>query len=170
MFRICLSWMAALAVLAIGLFPTAIQAEDPHGEISLDFFDRLVGGHWVMGDAYQSYEWGVGRLSLRGQSYRVVDGDSQLVGEGMLFHHAGDDALRGIFTATGMGIDLFDYTVKSMDENRVVFSLRTFGQLTGEFEEIWEFVDDDHFDWSLHQLTADGSVEMMSGRFERRAP
>ena len=131
-------------------------------------FARLVGGAWHMGEAHQVFDWGVGGLALHGRSYRSNDEGPVLVGEGFMFHHPGQDEVRGYFTAVGMGIDLFEYTLASADDDRLVFELQTFGAMAGQFEEVWAFTDEDHFEWSLSQISEEGPVPMMAGTYERR--
>jgi hypothetical protein len=66
-----------------------------------------------------------------------------------------------------MGIDLFDYRT-SFEGDEMISALTTYGQMSGEFEEIWSFIDDQTFEWSLYQKTPDGPSKLMGGTYVRR--
>jgi hypothetical protein len=164
-----LRWLGLLLVLlpllSFGQGTAIATDEAPANPMAA--FERLVGGEWHFGDQYQVFEWGLGKRSIHARGYQVVKGEAKLVSDGLIFYHPGEERLRGYFVAEGMGIDVFDYDI-TFEGDRMVAALKTFGQLTGEFEEVWEFTDADHYEWSLLQETLEGKVTMMSGTFARQ--
>lgn len=166
-------WLVQLSLvlpLALSLLLPCLDAATASEEAPanpLAPFERLVGGEWHFGNQYQVYEWGLGQRSIHARGYQVVDGEAKLVSDGLILYHPGEQSLVGYIVAEGMGIDVFDYHM-TFEGDRMVGTLKTFGQLTGEFEEIWEFTDESHYEWSLFQATLEGKVEMMKGTFERR--
>lgn len=165
------TWIV-LVLTAVALSAFAVQpwAQDSESEDAnpLTPCERLVGGEWYSDQNYQIFEWGVGKKSVNGTSYWVVDGEPKLVGEGFFFWHPGDEAIRGYFTGTEMGIDLFEYSVK-WDGDRMIADLTTYGSMAGDFEEIWEFTSDSTFEWTLNQIAEDGTKsKMMGSTYTRR--
>jgi hypothetical protein len=159
--------LSTVALFTIASHAPAVLAQDTEEADPWGPMARLVGGAWHMGDSHQVFEWGPGKLALHGRSYRGGEDGPMEVGRGMFYYHPGDGAVRGVFTGVGMGIDLFDYTAVTVEDDRLVFDLRTYGAMAGRFEEVWEFAGDDQFEWSLAQVTDDGTVEMMAGTFVR---
>ncbi len=133
----------------------------------LEPFSRLVGGQWHLENTYHAVEWGVGKKSVVVSSYVESDGETNLVSEGFWFWHPGEQQIRGYFVATGMGIDLYEYTTR-FEGDKMVNQLVGYGRYGGQFEEIWKFTGPDHYEWSLFQKTAEGNQKMMDGTFERK--
>ncbi len=167
MVRNAMCSLIVLALVLAGQLNVRAEGEKESSENPLAPCERLIGGEWHMQETYQTFEWGVGKKSVVGKSYQVVDGEAQLVGEGMIIYHPGDDAIRGYFVGVGMGIDLWDYTSR-WEGNKFISDLTTYGGYGGNFEEVWEFTADDEFQWTLYQVTPDGKTEMMNGTFTRK--
>ncbi len=131
-------------------------------------FGRLVGGEWHLGDSYQVFEWGVERRNVRSFSYALVDGEYILVSEGTWFWHPQENVYKGLFVAVGMGIDVFEYETK-FEDNTMVNKLKTFDADGTEehHAETWEFIDDNHYVWTLFSPTEDGPRKTMEGTFVR---
>lgn len=131
-------------------------------------FARLVGGKWVMGDLFHVFEWGVGKLSMKANSYFVQAGEAALAGDGGWFWHPGDKAIRGWQFAVGMGIDLFDYTTR-WEGDKMVNDLTTYDAAgnASEYLEEWDFTDADTYEWTLYAKTPDGAQKAMGGTFKR---
>jgi hypothetical protein len=131
-------------------------------------FERLIGGMWVWGESSTEYEWGVGRQSVKARSYFLVDGNLKLVSEGAWFWHPGEGQIKGVFTAVGMPVALFDYTTRFEGE-RMVNDLAAYSA-SGEktmYVETWEFTDETHYNWKLLQESPDGLQEVMAGTFSK---
>ncbi len=159
-----------LSVLVMGLFllfSMVVAQESSDDDNPLAPFAVLIGGQWHLEDTYQEFIWGPGKMSVNGRSYQMKDGEPTLVGEGFWFYHPGEQAIKGYFVGTGMGVDVFDYTTRFEDGN-MLNDLTTYGDYGGEWEEVWEFTGDDTFVWTLYQKTPDGPSEMMSGTYQRK--
>ena len=149
--------------------PDAQPMEADSGEAEpLAPFERLIGGKWKFDDSYTEYEWGVGKQSVKARSYFLVEGDLKLVSEGSWFWHPGEGQIKGVFTAVGMPVALFDYTTRFEGE-RMVNDLAAYSA-SGEktmYVETWEFTDETHYNWKLLQESPDGLQEVMVGRFSK---
>jgi hypothetical protein len=166
---------AAALVASCSLWPAHVvsQAADtaPATANPLAPFERLIGGRWHLEGTYQEFEWGVGKRSVKSQSYFVIDGKPKLVAEGMWFWHPGEQQIKGVFTAIEMPVEYFDYTTR-FEGNKMVNDLRSYDAKGVEtvYVETWEFTDDTQFVWKLMTKTPDGLQEMMSGTFSKTEP
>ncbi len=158
-----------LAVLSCGLVLAtsmlhAQEQEDPLNPLA--GFERLIGGRWQLDNSYQTFEWGVGELSVVSRSYvQTLSGD-KLTSEGIWFYHPGDQAIHGVFTSIDMGIQLFEYETWFAD-NEIISKLITWDEnhQRGEWEEVWMFTDDRHYIWDLFNLADDRRRNVMRGVF-----
>lgn len=158
--------LAALSASTLLASPSSVAAQEPGGGPGDDaatsalarFGERMVGT-WEGDGSRHVFEWGVDRRAIRSRSYGP-DGES-LVSEGFWFWDPEDRVIRGRVVATGMGIDLFEYTTR-VEDDRIVHDLTTHGAMAGEFVERWVF-EDDGYRWSLEQ---DGEA-LMGGRYVR---
>ncbi|MBT8204989.1 MAG: hypothetical protein KJP14_03260 [Eudoraea sp.] len=135
----------------------------------LTSFSRLIGGEWHLGDSYQVFDWGVGKLSVNSKSYFVMQGASKLVSEGNWFWHPGEKEIKGYFTAVSMPAVLFDYTTR-FETSKMVNSLITY-TAAGKREaytEVWEFVDEDTYKWILYSGDAEEPKKIMEGTYNRK--
>jgi hypothetical protein len=161
-----------LAVFLVNLC-AAIAQEEPERNAPgnpLAAFSRIVGGEWELEGQIQVYEWGLDGRTIHGRGYRFEDGRKQLVSDGMLFLDPEAGIVRGMFAAEGMGVDLFEYDVLGFEGDRMTAQLRTSGPMSGTFEEIWEFTDENRYEWTLYQITPEGRSMLMSGVAVRDAP
>lgn len=161
----------ALSVVSSLLFASALHAQEAvpaATEDPLAPFDRLVGGQWHLGDSYQEFEWGVGRLSVKARSYFIVDGVPQLVSEGTWYWHPERNVIRGTFTAIEMPVSLFEYETR-FDGATMVSELTTYdasGAKTAYVEQ-WQFLDDKTFEWTLFRKADDELLKEMQGTYSR---
>ncbi len=157
-------------LLVMILFVSAdLQADTGEKTNPLEPFARLVGGEWHLEGSYQVFEWGVGRLSVKVSSYFMVDGEPQLISEGLWFWHPGREKIVGVATAVNMPVVFFDYTTR-FEADKVVSELQAFA-LSGEasdYVETWEFTDDDHYLWTLEAKTDENLTKVMAGTFVRK--
>ena len=155
--------LVAVAVLLL----RPANAADPADPMAP--FGRLIGGEWHLGDSYQVFEWGVGRRNVRSFSYTLVEGEYALVSEGTWYWHPQEKVYKGIFVAMGMGIGVFEYETK-FEGNTMVNKLKTFDADGNEehHAETWEFIDHDHYVWTLFSQTEEGPKKTMEGTFVRR--
>ncbi len=137
---------------------------------SLSQFSRLIGGEWHMGDSYEVFEWGVGRMSVKSKGYFVIDGEAKLVAEGIWVWHPGEKKLKGYFTAIDMPVAFFDYTT-SFDDNKMENELKAYTSqgMEQNYIETREFIDNDHYIWTLYEMTSEGKTKIMGGNYERTA-
>lgn len=155
------------AGMAGGLAAVAEDATAPGHP--LEGFERLIGGEWHGDGTYSTFEWGVGKRSVRSRQYFVVNGETRLVGEGAWFWHPGERAIRGVFTAVDMPVMLFDYTTIWAGDTMTsrLVSYDESGQPT-RYIETWRFTDDDHYAWQLHDAATPTGDPIMGGTVERR--
>ncbi|MBT8203092.1 MAG: hypothetical protein KJO87_07295, partial [Acidimicrobiia bacterium] len=120
------------------------------------------------GDSYHVFSWGFGRKSITALTYRAGE-QPVLAGDGGWFWHPGEQAIRGFLFAEGMGIDVFEYTSR-WDGATLVSDLVTYGTegSEGHYEERWEFIGPDTYEWSLWARTGAGLEQAMSGTFQRK--
>jgi len=135
-------------------------------DVPLAPFERLVGGEWHLEDSYQSFEWGVGRRSVRARSYLLVDGTAQLVSEGFWYWHPGEQRIRGVFTAIEMPVTLFDYVTR-FDGDTMVSELAAYDAAgdSDRYIETWRFSGERAFEWALR--AEPGGEPLMSGTYQR---
>lgn len=147
------------------------QAEYPSASAPnpITGFERLIGGQWHLEGSYQEFEWGVGRRSVVSRSYFVIEGQPKLVSEGIWYWHPERQKIEGIFTAIDMPVEVFEYTTH-FEGNSMVSELAAYtadGSKT-MYKEVWEFLDDAHFAWTLFAKTPEGFQEEMSGTYSRK--
>ena len=161
---------ASIIICFAVLLGPGLEADEgePSAANPLADFERLIGGQWRLEGSYQEFEWGIGKRSVRGSNYFIVNGEPRLVSEGMWYWHPGDEMIKGVFAARDMPVDLFDYTTQ-FEGNRMVSELVSFGTHGDrtEYVETWEFTDDTHFTWTLFRKTPDGLEKEMGGVYTR---
>ena len=164
--------IALLCIICFGLVATG-WAEEPPAEAEaadpLAPFERLIGGQWEAEGSFQKFEWGVGGLSVKTQSFFLVEGEPKLVSEGLWLWHPGEQKLKGYVTAMDMPVSFFDYTTR-VDGDTMVHDLRSFSS-TGEpstYQEIWRFIDDTHYEWSLFQVSEAERTKIMGGTYTKK--
>lgn len=160
-----------LFALACGLVLLAnvVHAEPHETETQphpLAGFERLMGGRWQLDNSYQTFEWGVGEMSVVSRSFVQTQSGDKLVSEGVWYVHPGDQVIRGVFTAIDMGIQLFEYETR-FEGDEIISKLVTWddNQQRGEWEERWTFTDKRHYIWELYELVDDGRKNVMRGVF-----
>lgn len=132
-------------------------------------FERLIGGQWHLEGSYQEFEWGAGQRSVKAKSYFLVEGAPKLVSEGIWFWHPEAKEVRGIFTAVGMPVELFEYTTH-LKSDSIVSDLAAYSSegLKTLYTESWQFIDDTHYEWTLFAKTPDGPQKEMGGTYTRK--
>lgn len=156
-------------LLAVVSGQAAEPAREDTTENPLEPFPKLVGGKWRLADTYQTFHWGVGRLSVRSLGFAIVDGEPKLVSEGIWFWHPELKQIKGYSTAIDMPVNIFDYTTE-FQENTMVNKLRAYSS-TGSAEdyiETWEFTGPDTYEWTLSAPTPDGMTKIMAGTYTRK--
>jgi hypothetical protein len=132
-------------------------------------FQRLIEGQWHIEGSFQEFEWGLGHRSVRSKAYFIVDGQQKLVSEGFWYWHPGDKAIKGVFTAIDMPVELFEYVTR-FEDNMMINELQSFDRegTRSIYTETWEFTDDMHYEWKLLKKSAQGLQEMMGGTYTRK--
>ena len=163
--------MPLLLGLLLGVAQPAPSQTAVEAAWELEGLERLVGGRWYLGDdSYHTFSWGVGGRSLKSESYFVTTGSETLVAEMTFFYHPGEQVVKGYGVAIDMGIDVFEYSIRFADD-QIILDLQAFGPSAPDLtlQETWTFIDDDHYEWVLQGLDADGSwSRQMGGTYERR--
>ena len=98
-----------LLILISSVNCIAQQTQSPDTD-PLSDFSQLIGGEWHLDNSFQTFEWGVGKLSVKAKSYFIVDGQAKLVSEGAWFWHPELKVIKGYFTAIDMPYSVFEYT------------------------------------------------------------
>jgi hypothetical protein len=135
----------------------------PAAETPLEAFGTLVVGQRETEDSRHVIEWGVARKVVRSRSYFKVEGKWSLVSEGLWFWDARQEQLRGVAVATGMPVDLFEYS-STVREKEVVHELDAQGPAGGKFVERWKF-DGDSYHWTLEN--PQGGEPIMGSTYQR---
>lgn len=162
-----MNWLLLSVFVLIGFAQTdkaVLKAENP-----LEQFAQLIGGEWHLEGSYQVYEWGVGKKSVKASGFFIVDGKPKLVSEGFWFWHPGERKIKGYFTAIDMPVVFYDYTTR-FEERRMISELKAYspGGREMSYTEIYEFIDEKNYQWSLLKDTGEGLKEVMGGVFERK--
>lgn len=134
-------------------------------ETSLELFEELVGGEWRLGNSIQTFEWGLGKMSVIAKSYIFNGSEKILASEGYWYWHPGKQEIEGIFTAINMPVVFFDYTTEIRGDS-LISNLIAYDQKGKEsnYEEIIYLGDENSYNWSLLQ---DGN-SIMDGVFKRQ--
>ena len=157
---------AAMVVFASSLPSVAQEAETEANP--LQGFERVIGGRWYADDgSSHEFEWGVGRKVVRARSYRDSEAGPQLAAEGMWFFHPGDQVIRGVVVVVGDPEGLFEMET-TFDGDTMTSRLWAYGSMTGEFREVFEFTDENHYRWTLFEELGEGAALVIGGEFERR--
>ena len=148
---------------------TLNNAQEIDSTNALHVFDKLVDGKWEYDGGYQTYEWGVGNLSIIAKNYSVKDGEETLISEGYYFYHPGEKVIKGYFTAINMPIFFFDYTTKFVDD-KIVSNLTAYSNdgKPAKYTEILHLKDKNYITWDLLVDTKDGKQKIMSGEYRRK--
>lgn len=122
-----------------------------------------------MGDSYQTFEWGVGKKSVRAKGYFMIDGKPQLVSEGIWFHHPETGKIKGYFTAINMGVDFFEYTTR-FEGSSMVNELTSYSKegKPEHYTETWEFTGEDTYTWTLYSKNGKELMKVMGGEYIRK--
>ena len=160
-----------LVVLGCGLVLVsgslyAEEHEDPPNPLA--GFERLIGGRWQLDNSYQTFQWGVGELSVVSRSFVQTQSGDRLTSEGFWFYHPGDQTIHGVFTSIDMGIPLFEYETR-FDGDEIISDLVTWDEnkQRAVWEERWKFTDDRHYIWELYDLKGGQRKNVMRGVFVR---
>ena len=134
----------------------------------LSSFERLIGGEWHLQGNYQTFAWGVGKLSVKSESYFIIGSEPQKAAEGIWFWHPKERKIKGYFTAINMPVELFDYTTV-IEGNTMKSEIKSYSSdgIEDKYIETWEFTDDNSFEWSLFSKSMDGEKKVMGGKFIR---
>jgi len=160
--------VVASVVAGMGLYlaPAVLMAAEPE---PLAPFQRLIGGQWVMGSAYQTLEWGVGHRSVVANSYQRDENGDHLVSEGIWFFHPGKQTIVGYFTAVRMGISLFEYqTVASETGLQSEITAWDEQGRPAKYQERWILQGDERYLWQLFAAGEGNSEPVLEGVFTRR--
>ena len=132
-------------------------------------FSRLVGGRWVLGDTYHTFEWGVGQKTILARSYALNEGGEELTAEDRWFWHPAEETIKGFTIALGMPFELLESNTR-FEENRMVSELMAVdaGGNVSAYVETMKFVDDDRYEWNLYRETSEGRQGLMGGTFTRQ--
>ena len=132
----------------------------------LEEFGTLVVGSWESDDQRHVISWGVGRKAVGTVSYSH-DGEVWTpVSEGMWWFDDQAGVIRGVVVAVDMPVERFEYITR-VEGSTVRHDLRAFGEMRGQFTEVWN-VDDEGYDWYLEAVgPGDERSRLMGGRFRR---
>jgi hypothetical protein len=160
-----LKLLSALFLILLSSNLILAQGSDPQARSPLNGFEAFIGGQWHLDGSYQTFEWGVGKMSVISKSYFMMDGQSALVSEGMWFWHPGEKKIKGYFIASNMPDPLFEYETTFMD-GKMINDLTTYNK-AGEpthYKETMEVTSSDSYEWILIQKGA----TIMSGTFNKK--
>lgn len=167
--RLLILVLSVMVPLASAVLHAQAVGDSPPRLNPLAPFARLIGGQWHLDGSYQEFEWGVGRRSVKARNYFVVDDEPKLVSEGVWYWHPTERAIKGVATAVDMPVEVFEYTTRFVDNSMLsdLSAVSSDGSRT-EYVEDWEFLDDDHFVWTLLRKADDGLLQEMQGTYSRQ--
>jgi hypothetical protein len=117
----------------------------------LNPFEQFIG-EWKLNNSLQVFEWGPGKTSVIGKSYRISETSRTLVSEGMWFWHPGEQQIKGYVTATNMPVSFFDYTT-TFENGRMISDLSAYDKKGNKssYKELMELTSDSTYKWTLMQ-------------------
>lgn len=150
------------------IYSQEMDKKETNDSNPLSSFERLIGGEWHLQGNYQTFAWGVGKLSVKSESYFIGGGEPQKAAEGIWFWHPKERKIKGYFTAINMPVELFDYTTV-FEDNTMKSEIKSYSSngIEDKYIETWEFTDDNSFEWSLFSKSMDGEKKVMGGKFSR---
>ena len=168
-YRIIIVIIVSCCFVSNIIYSQEMNEKETNESSPLSSFERLIGGEWYLQGSYQTFKWGVGKLSVKAESYFIVDGEPQKVSEGVWFWHPKEKKIKGYFTAINMPVEFFDYTTV-FESNTMRSELKSYSPDGKEdnYIETWQFTDDNNFEWSLFSKSVDGEKKVMGGKYTRR--
>ncbi len=163
--------LKSMSILILSISISFLPGYSQDGEENpLAPFEWIIGGAWHFENAYQVFEWGVGKRSVKSKNYYIIEGDTTLVSEGSWFWHPGENQVRGYFTAIKMPVAFFDYSTR-FEKNKIVSILKSYSPAGEEstYTEILESTSENTCEWSLLQETDEGSKKIMGSEFVRQS-
>lgn len=161
----------AFAALLAGAIGATAQPADTEltSDVALEIFEPLIGGEWHLDATVQIFEWGPGKRSIIARSYVVDGAERRQVSHGMWYWHPEKKAVVGHAVATGMPIELFEYTSRR-EGGVLIHELATWTPdgTPGRYIETWELSSPDIFEWRLLLPRPDVTEELMTGTFRRQ--
>lgn len=161
------SLLLTFSIISISVLPSIGQDEEQN---PLQSFEWIIGGEWHFENAFQVFEWGVGKKSVKSKNFYLINGDTTLVSEGSWFWHPGTESIQGYFTAIMMPVVFFDYET-TLEENKIVSTIKAYSTSNEEsvYTEILEQTDENTCEWSLWQETPNGKTKVMGSEFIRKS-
>lgn len=157
-----------IGVMAVGTGSVRAQSQiEP--ENPLQPFEFFIGGAWVSETTYQTFEWGVGKLSVKSKLYFLEGDKKTLVGEITWFWHPGENKIKGYGHAINMAMNFFEYTTKF--ESPTVM-MNTFYAYGGQYDgvaqhEKLEFINQNEYLWTYYNKMKDELLPAYSRTFRR---
>lgn len=135
---------------------------------------RLVGGRWTFNgpeDApltYHRYQTKLDGKVIISESFAAAGNKETLVSTSIWYWNPAEAKIKAIGIAQQMEVDVFEYTNVKVEGNTMTCDLSAHSdQGSSEFIEIWEFPDDNSYEWKLFTESPDGLLEVMNGSFAR---
>ena len=153
----------------IFVFSIALFAQEENVN-PLQPLEKLVGGKWHTEGSYQTFEWGVGKLSIIGKGFTSSREGGKLVSEGAWYYHPGDERVKGFFTAVEMPVEFFDYTSTTFEENKIMSDIIAYSKngAGSKFYEEFEFTGDAEYVWRLFVVQGENKSKMMESIYKRK--
>jgi hypothetical protein len=134
-------------------------------ETPLHLFEKLVEGEWRLENSVQTFEWGLGKMSVVAKGYILNEGKKILASEGYWYWHPGKQRIEGVFTAINMPVVFFDYNTAIRGDS-LISDIVAYDQNGKEskYVEIIYVGNDNSYSWSLMQ----NGTAIMEGTFKRQ--
>lgn len=118
----------------------------------LEKFSWLIGGKWYFEDTWQTFNWGLAKMSVRLESFTLINGEAHLLAEGWWYWHPGEQNVKGFFTAIDQDVTFFDCRtefegdkiishIQSFTENSKKQNYVEFIEPAGKNKYIWKFLE-----------------------------
>jgi hypothetical protein len=154
------------AVLLVG-FATLNASETRKNP--LDGMAWMIGGEWRSGNTVQVYEWGIDKLTVRAQSFRVSEGEKTLVSEGYWYWHPEKKVIKGFFTAKGMPFYMIESEAEFLGK-KLIHRLMTYSRdgKSQKYVEVMESVSEKKYTWMLFMGSDPSGNAIMRDAFQRK--
>ena len=133
-------------------------------------FSWLIGGKWEMKDGtYHTFEWGLGKRSVKAKTYFKVEDEYVLVSEGLWFWHPGEKLIKGYFTAKNMPFVFMEFTTK-FEDRKMINKLKAIAKdgKVSHYSSTWSPIGKDGYSWKLFTGEEGSLKEVMKGDFKRK--
>lgn len=142
-----------------------VAAPAPPDPNPLAPFARLVGSDWIAKNMRVTYEWGLGKRSIRSHSFITGGGKDQLTYESFYAWHPQKKAIVA-HAYGGSGFEFEGTTMARADGLETVFVANGAEKVTN-YRETFTYPDEDSYHWTLYRKDGDAWKQVIDATFRR---